>query len=187
MFCLWILSCKIGELDKSDHLNDALDQSTIYHQAATQFLIALRMNEQETLMDFVHPIDGIRFSPIPRIDTMIHNQLSKDSIISLFESNKKIYWGLGFLDRPIESSITEYFNTYVRSANFLRADHVNHNNVHMENKHNHDKIYPNLNYIDYYCKGSDYFGLNWRSLRLVFKNHIGKPYLVAIVHEKTSL
>ncbi len=52
-----------------------------------------------------------------------------------------------------------------------------------------ETVYNGCNFTESYFSGFDkkFEGMDWSSLRLVFKKHLDRFYLIAIVHDKWTI
>jgi hypothetical protein len=84
--------------------------------------------------------------------------------------------------------VFQYIDKFVYNADFLNAEKTAYNQVIGKGNslNNLGEVFPNHPFIEYYFSGFDekYAGMDWTSLRLVFKLHQGNYYLVAIVHDQ---
>jgi len=147
----------------------------------------LDKKDYSRLADFFHPTEGVRFTPYGYIDVAHDIKFTKDQFLTQLKNKSKHNWGSydGSGD-PINLSVEEYFKKFVYDVKFLQPEHLSVNNTlgHGNSLDNLSAVYPGASYTESYFSGFDkkYGGLDWRSLKLVFKTLDGQLYLVGIVH-----
>lgn len=158
---------------------------------SSRILLALKTKDYPALSSYVDPVLGLRFSPYAYIDST--NKVFSKEEISLFPGKQKMRWGYmdGEDNTPILKTVDEYFDRFVYDVDFLHAEKkaVNHFLGGGNSLNNLKDFYPACNFTEFYFSGFDpkYDGMDWRTLRLVFKTENGKPYLVAIVHDQWTI
>ncbi|MEO5945843.1 MAG: hypothetical protein ABIP79_03440 [Chitinophagaceae bacterium] len=167
--------------------------STLLSLTAT-ILTHLKNKEYSLLADYIDPIEGVRFSPYGYIDT-VHNIIFRQNDFAAnadSSKQKKIKWGL--MDgsgEPILKKINEYIRTFVYDVDFLQPEKVAVNKfLGVGNSLNNlSSIYNTCDFTESYFSGFDkkYDGMDWRSLRLVFKLKDSTYYLVGIVHDQWTI
>lgn len=135
--------------------------------------------------------DSIRFSPYGYIDTVHNKKISVSQLLNYLASNKneKLTWGTyDGSGETISLTANEYFQKFVYDVDFINAPNISLNKTlsHGNSLNNLDAVYKNCVYTELYFPGFDkkYGGMDWRSLKLVFKKDAGKLYLVAIIHDQ---
>lgn len=155
-------------------------------------LLAIREKNFKKIADFVHPRTGVRFSPYAYIDTSTAKILSRAQLIQYGPTGVKFTWGiLDAREEPIVASIRDYFNNYVYPLDFLNAPQKSVNRFlgSGNSLNNLKEIYPGSDFTEFYFPGIDpkYEGMDWETLRLVFKKENNQYYLVAIVHDEWTI
>jgi hypothetical protein len=160
-------------------------------EAAERVVDALAARDLETVASFVHPVQGVRFSPYAYVREA-HQVFMPEDFIGLAESNTIYLWG--YYDgsgEPIELTFNDYYARFVYSSDFANPEQMavdarlgegnSINNIH--------KFYPGSSYVEYHFGGFDeqYSGMDWQSLRLVFIEENGIWYLVGIVHDEWTI
>lgn len=159
----------------------------------TKEVLTIFKNKQYTRLDsLIHPQEGVRFSPYASVSAE-DNKFSREAFHKLVTSgkNKKINWGSydGSGD-PISLTPAEYFSRFVYDANFLHPSKYDINNF--------IKTGNSVNNLKSKYEGSDFTeshqdgtqkngGIDWKSVRLVFKQSGGKYYLVGVVHDQWTI
>ncbi len=153
-----------------------------------QVLISLKNKDYKTFAGFIHPILGIRFSPYAYVDTVRDLTFKAEVFEQKMAQKKKTNWGAYSAgEEEIVMTGAEYFAVFVYNADFLNAE------KHLLNEiigrsttiNNLTEAYPNCPFTESYFSGLDkkMDGMDWCSLRLVFKKHLDKYYLIGVVHD----
>ncbi|MBE2225950.1 MAG: hypothetical protein IAE93_01345 [Ignavibacteria bacterium] len=155
-------------------------------------LAVIKERDFDKLTGYIHPIEGIRFSPYAYIDT------SKDAAgspsgfrLNAYSDQKRIWGSYDGTGDPIDMTVKEYFNRFVYDVDFLNAEKTTFNSKssHGTDLDNLADIYPGCVYTESYFSGFDekFGGMDWRALRLVYKEYEGKFYLVGIIHDEWTI
>ena len=161
---------------------------------AAKTILALKNSDLEGLSSLVHPSEGVRMSPYATVQTGTGGDLvfSASEIGDLLADPTVHHWGTyDGSGLPIELTFREYYAEFVYSADFARPDVVGFN-VRVGQGNSIDNIasaYPDSEMVEYHFEGfdSEYAGMDWQSLRLVFQEQSGSWYLVGIVHDQWTI
>jgi hypothetical protein len=175
----------------TDSIRNRINEKSLITLSA-KILRCLKEKDYTCLAEFVHPKLGVRFSPHAYIDTTMDQLLSKKNLIALGKSQKRIKWGLDdATERAIKLSINNYIKMFVYDVDFLNAEKkaVNKFLGGGNSLNNLKEVYHGFDFAEFYFSGFDpkFGGMDWRSLRLVFKDYKKKSYLVAIVHDQWTI
>lgn len=159
----------------------------------TKEVLTIFKDKQYTKLDsLIHPEEGVRFSPYATISAD-DKKFSREEFNTLVTSNKnkKITWGSfdGSGD-PISLTAAEYFKKFVYDANFVAPEKFDINNfIETGNSVNNLKSkYEGSDFTESHFSGSKKNGgIDWKSVRLVFKEVGGKYYLVGVVHDQWTI
>ena len=168
------------------------NKDSLLLQTGQQILLAIKSKDYVGLVKHFHPDQQIRFSPYGYIDTSGDVRLSAEEFLALAGNNKMIHWGSydGSGD-PIDLSLKTYLDKFVYNADFLKAPKISLDQfVGAGNSLNNLRsVYPNSRFIEYHFAGFDkkYEGMDWSSLRLVFKEINNIFYLQAVVHDQWTI
>lgn len=159
-------------------------------QAAEQVINALADRNLETVASFVHPQQGLRFSPYAFVQEE-HQVFAAEELAGLLDSDAVYAWGQydGTGD-PIELTFEEYYEEFVYSADFANAEQVAVNERLGQGNtiNNIPDFYPESSFVEYYIPGTEeYGGMDWESLRLVFLQEGDTWVLVGIVHDQWTI
>lgn len=140
-----------------------------------------------SLSDYVHPVNGLRFTPYPYID-MVNDVVMTPVDVSNFGSSTTVYtWGSydGSGD-VISGTPMDYYAEFIYDENYLLPDMMAWNSPigtgNMIN--NMTAAYPTADYVEFHFTGFNpaYSGMDWSSLTLVFEQMGSNWYLVGLVH-----
>ncbi len=160
----------------------------------TALVVVELLKEQDMagLSSYVHPTQGVRFTPYAYVDLQTDQVFTQQDIETLLQSSQIYTWGVydGIGD-PIELSFKDYLDMFIYDVDFANP-HMIGNNVEIgtgNSINNVSQAYPNAAFIEFHFTGFDpqFAGIDWRSLRLVFEDVSGTWYLVGIVHDQWTI
>ena len=169
-----------------------INNDSIILSLTKQVLSALKTKEYRLFAEFIHPVEGTRFSPYGYIDTAADVKFTTKEFLSNVDQQPKINWGSydGSGDTLL-LTIAEYFKKFVYNADFLHAEKTSINKMISAGNslNNLETIYKDSNYTESYFSGFDkkYGGMDWTCLRLVYRTYNGKFFLVAVVHDQWTI
>ena len=157
-------------------------------------LAALKQKNYSSFANFIHPTDGIRFSPYAFVDTVNHIKLSKAAFVSHINKTGQdmIVWGkFDATGDPIRMTLNNYLQRFVYDVDFAKPEKRSVNDfIGAGNSLNNLlTIYKNCDFTESHFSGFDekYAGMDWKSLRLVFKEKNKRYFLIAIVHDEWTI
>jgi hypothetical protein len=158
---------------------------------ARSILALMKSKDYRGLADHIHPDEGVLFSPYGFIDTATCRRFSKASFLALVSDSSKTPLSWGRYDGsglPMDLTWQDYASKFVYNADFLNAPEFSLNELKSRGNslNNIDQVFSGHQYTESYFPGFEekYAGLDWASLRLVFKEKDGRPYLVGIIHDQ---
>lgn len=160
-------------------------------EAAEKVIIALAEKDLAAVAEFVHPEQGVRFSPYTYVDDS-HQVFAGDELSGLTGSDEIFMWGYfdGTGD-PIELTFDDYFGRFIYSHDFANPEAmaVDEELGYSSMINNIADFYPGSSFVEYHFSGfvEDYGGLDWVSLRLVFIEENGSWFLIGIVHDQWTI
>ena len=167
---------------------DTKDNSLLL-AASNQVAAALRDKDYKTLSSFVHPVDGVLFTPYSTVDPSVNLRFTASQIAALAENSAKYVWGTsdGKGD-PLEMTMKEYFARFVYNADYASApvlgiDRVIGSGNALENV---SELFPDARFVEYYFPGikPEYNGFDWCGLKLVFSVYQEQYKLIAVIHSE---
>lgn len=192
-FCV-ILGCaiekpqEVGEVEA----NRPVSVQSIVMKKAYLVLNALGEQEMDEVSRYVHPKQGVLFSPSGTVDRNRAQVLMPSQVKELFRvpNQKQLEWGTDAgKGEPIRLTPKAYFEKYVYDVEFSETEFVTYDGIYRETNRNHtiDEAFPNSHYVEFFVPGSEEErGMGWKSLKLVFSEHNNDHYLVGIVHDQWS-
>lgn len=169
----------------------APSKDSILLKLTSEVLTAFKNKDYNVLAELVHPVIGVRFSPYAYIDTAHDKILTVDMMRKQADpkNQDKILWGtIDPTDEPINRTIDDYVKEFVYDVDFLHPEKqkVNHFIGSGTTQNNLLAVYEGADFTESHFSGFDkqYEGMDWRSLRLVFKLKDGKYFLVGVVHDE---
>jgi len=157
-----------------------------------EILTSLKNKDYNTFVGYVHPSLGVRFSPYAYIDTIGHQKLSATELLATIDKNEIRKWGeYDGTGEPINLTFQKYLERFIYNADYLNAEKVSANEYlgFGNSLNNLSEIYPNCDFTESYFSGFEkkYDGMDWCTLRLVFKKLNGRQYLIAVVHDEWTI
>jgi len=159
---------------------------------ANAILTALKNKDMAALASYVHPEEGLRFTPYSYIDPSSDKHFDASQIAGLMQDTMVYNWGAydGTGD-PIDLTFVDYYDKFVYDEDFLTAPYVVFNQVLQRGNsiNNIEDIYPQGVSVEYHFSGFDeqYGGMDWKSLKPVFEQYGTDWYLVGIIHEQWTI
>jgi hypothetical protein len=175
-------------LDRQDDI--AIDSSPT--KVAEEVVQALKVKDMQTLSHYVHPTDGIRFSPYGYIDVENHQVLSSDQVAGLLNDTTVYIWGhFDGSGQPIEMTFEEYSARFVYDQDYAEAEQVSVNKRlgHGNTIDNTSDVYPHATTTEYHFTGFDpqFDGMDWKSLRIVLVKEEDQWFVVGIIHDEWTI
>jgi hypothetical protein len=179
----------ITDKDVVDPLRDS-----ILLDHTRKIISAFKNVNYDSISMFIHPEDGVRFSPYSVISIKKDVLVKAEDVKGWKDKKKqaKLEWGsFDGNDKPINLTPDEYVKRFVYDVNFLKADSIKINEFIGSGNtlNNLTEVYPGSSFVEYYYPGDNKKNAahNWRSLRLVYKFKSGKYFLVGVVHDEWTI
>lgn len=160
-------------------------------EAGTTIVRALKNGDMNTLANWADSDKGVRFSPYGYVNTDTDLLFSQEDLKGLMEDPTKHLWrSFPGSDTLIEMPYKEYQEKFVYDADFMEDAEITINEGIGQGAmiYNLNEVYPKdtHDFVDYYIDGIDpaVNGMDWRSLRLVFKKIGEHRTLVGIIHDQ---
>ena len=158
-------------------------------ECAMEVAAAFRNGDYSTLTAYVHPEEGVTFTPNSTVDFNSNLNFSLDQLAAAAQDTTLYVWGIGSDgSTPIKLTISDYVSQYVcdaayTSAPYLGVDQVLFSGNALENV---AESYPDCRFVDFYCPGSTDNSRDWSALKLVFSWYQNEWYLVGVIHSAWS-
>lgn len=161
-----------------------------FEERAGQAITAIKNRDLTALSAIVDPQVGVRFSPYGYIQT----EAGKDRIFTAAQLKDAMgdqtvrLWGMfDGSGEPINLTFAKYWDRFVYDKDFVATPQVGFNKIIKQSNTiiNISEAYPNASFVEYHVPGTDkYAGMDWASLRLVFRQVDGVWYLIGIIHDQ---
>ena len=183
---------KIDQSQLIDVIDFELNAARIIKETADKLIHAISDKDSETISDYVHPVKGIRFTPYTNVSVEHDVVLSAGKMKNFFKDQDAYLWGY-YDGKGDEIRLTpgKYYDKFIYSEDFVNAKDIGYNEVlsYGNMVENQFEVYDNPIVVEYYFPGfnSEYAGLDWKSLRLVFEQYENSWKLVGIIHNQWTI
>lgn len=168
------------------------DDNRILLSVAFNVVSALKSQDYQTLSSFVHPIDGVIFTPYSTVDLNANLCFTAAQVAALKTDTTKYVWGISDgKGAPLELTAEAYFARYVYNADYAQApllgmDQVIGSGNALENV---SEVFPDSRFVEFYFPGiaPEYNGFDWCGLKLVFSEYQNEYKLRAIIHSEWTI
>ena len=169
----------------------SINEDSALRATTTAILTLLREKKYKDIVKYVHSTAGVRFSPYGYIDTVRDQVFTRQALEQQLNSKDSLiqYWGAydGSGD-SINLTLPAYLGKFVYDVDFLNAEHTSVDSIMgMGNSLNNlAVVYKGDRFTESHFPGFDpkYSGMDWRSLRLVYRKENSTFYLVGIIHDQ---
>ncbi|MFI5129586.1 MAG: hypothetical protein ACHQFX_06325 [Chitinophagales bacterium] len=201
LFITFLFSCKDKTAKKEEELPRvtkdsvvASNKDSVLLQLTNDILTEIKRKNYSALANFIDPVAGIRFSPYGFVDTVSDKIFSKEEFVEqVTKANQnKFVWGESDgSGEPINMTLNEYIQKFVYDVDFVKPEKQKANAFigGGNSLNNLLTVYRGCDFTESHFSGFEkkYEGMDWRSLRLVFKEKNGKFLLVGIVHDQWTI
>jgi hypothetical protein len=135
----------------------------------------------------------VRFSPYAYIDSVTDKVVSAAWIRKQAGGKQdKMLWGtIDPTDEPIDRTIDDYAKSFIYNADFLQPEKFKVNEFigSGNTTNNLLSFYKDCDFTESHFSGFEkrYEGMDWCSVRLVFKKKEGRYFLVGVVHDEWTI
>ena len=189
---------KADSLLHAKHIQDSIKlrhrKDSILLRLTNNILVALKNKNYSAFANYIHPVSGIRFSPYGYVDTLNHLRFSREKFITMARNDnpEMIVWGeFDGTGDPIKMTLNNYMQRFVYDVDYVKPEKRTVNDfIGAGNSLNNlSSVYKDCDFTESYFSGfkKEYGGMDWKSLRLVFKERKGKFLLVGIVHDEWTI
>ena len=192
------LNRKTDSLLQVKRLQDSIQlvhrKDSILLKLTQTILLTVKNKNYSAFANYIHPVAGIRFSPYGYVDTANDIIFSKAKFIAQAGNPNQdmIVWGAfdGTGD-PIRMTLNNYIQRFVYDVDFVKPEKRSVNKFigGGNSLNNLDSVYKDCDFTESHFSGFEekYGGMDWKTLRLVFKERNGKFFLVGIVHDEWTI
>jgi len=169
-------------------------KDSILLKTTQNILALLKAKNYTAFANYIHPVEGIRFSPYAYVDTLNHLKFSRTAFITQAgkaENEMKVWGNFDGSGDPIKMTLNNYMKRFVYDVDFAKPEERSVNDFlgHGNSLNNLKEVYKNCNFTENYFSGFDkkYEGMDWKTLRLVFKERNKRFYLIGIIHDEWTI
>lgn len=144
----------------------------------------------EQFAQYIHPVAGIRFSPYAYVEKETDKVFTADAFREQVTKNpkQKLVWGTyDPVGETIKLTVAGYFKEFVTDKNYLGEGKFAYNETLGGGTviNNLSEIYPDAPRVEanWTPKDEEKAPFEWGTVRMVFQEHEGKYYLIAVVHD----
>lgn len=165
------------------------DDNSSLQEAAGEVIDILRERDMQALSRWIDPALGLRFSPYASINVEMDQIFFGGDDLPDFQQEKKLNWGnYDGSGEPIELTFRDYYEKFVYNQDFASAPTISIDELASTGNtpYNGETVYPGSAFVEYHYSGFDtqYEGMDWESLILVFLPADDMWRLAAIVHSQ---
>jgi hypothetical protein len=160
--------------------------------AACKAAELIKAGSYAKLAEMVHPEDGVYFSPYSDIDLKTDMHFTAEQTSKFSTDGTSYMWG--YTDgegAPINLTPKQFFEKYVFDEDYTNSPVIGRNYIVKSGNsiENVKDVFPDCEFVEFHFPGFDsqYEGMDWRTLRLVFKEYEGTYKIVAIVHDQWTI
>lgn len=186
------LEDKVEELEQNKNNNRSASKTIRLTSTALEAVELLKNKDMEGLSSYVHPTKGLRFSPYGNINTESDQIFTQDEVANLLNNNENFTWGnYDGSGEIISLAFNDYYNRFIYDVDFANPHMIGNNAIIGKGNTliNIQEVYSNAEFVEFHFSGfeSQYEGMDWRSLRLVFEEENDKHYLIGIIHDEWTI
>ncbi|MCC6389439.1 MAG: hypothetical protein IT167_02465 [Bryobacterales bacterium] len=158
-----------------------------------QVVEALKSRDMNALARFVHPGQGVRFSPYAFLDKHSNVRMTAAGLRQALTETQKRLWGtFDGTGAPIRMTFAEYYRRFLYDHDYAAAPKVFYGSPPAVKGNTHDNSredYPNAIIVEFHFPGfqAEREGMDYASLRLIFSEHRGAWYLVYLIHDQWTI
>ena len=157
---------------------------------AKDALAALKAKDLARFAAFVHPSQGVRFTPYTFVQPARDVVLSRAAVAKGLGDPQRYLWGYsdGKGD-PLDWTLGQYFERYVWNRDYTAAPTTlfDHYPDTRGNKYDNTlKVYPKAHTVEFFYPASPN-SLDWTGLRLVFEQDGSEWFVVGVIHDEWTI
>lgn len=150
-------------------------------------LQAIRNKDIKTISLYIHPKEGVSFSPYVHASKNTNINFKSAELITAYNNSLKIYnWGVyDGSGQDILLSTKDYFNKFVYDKEYINTKEIAFNRITDRGniRNNLKEEYPESRVVEYHIPNTSEETMDWGGIWLVFEKAEGKWYLRAIAHD----
>lgn len=160
-------------------------------QTVTDVIHLLKDKDFPRLAAYVHPTEGVRFSPYGYVNTETDVIMQASIVQNAFVEDDILVWGsYDGSGQSIDLSFTKYYEKFIYDHDFVNADQVGYNTIIGTGNtvNNATEVYGDSYIAEYHFKGTaanNY--MDWSSLRIVLIEYNRDWVVVGIIHDQWAI
>ena len=152
----------------------------------------IKTSDYDQLAQMVHPVDGVYFTPYSNVDLTANMHFTSEQLANFATDETAYIWG--YTDgegAPIKLTPKQYFEKYVFDEDFTTAPVIGRNLIIKSGNsiENVQETFPDCQFVEFHFPGFEeqYAGMDWSTLRIVFREYEGTFKIVAIIHAQWTI
>lgn len=161
-------------------------------KTALEAIELIKVGNYDQLSEMVHPLDGLYFTPYSNVDLTDNMHFTAEQLANFTTDETSYLWG--YTDgegAPINLTPKQYFEKYVFDEDFTTAPIIGRNLIIKSGNsiENVQEAFPDCQFVEFHFPGFEeqYAGMDWSTLRLVFREYEGAYKIVAIIHAQWTI
>jgi hypothetical protein len=160
-------------------------------QTVTDVINLLKDKDLPRLAAYVHPTEGVRFSPYGYVNTETDITMQASIVQNAFEEHGIFDWGsYDGSGQSIDLSFADYYEKFIYDHDFVNADQIGYNTIIGKGNtiNNATEVYGDSYIADYHFKGTAANNfMDWSSLRIVLVEYNRDWVVVGIIHDQWTI
>ncbi|MEX1031586.1 MAG: hypothetical protein WDZ91_16295 [Paenibacillaceae bacterium] len=166
-------------------------EGTDPQQTVTEVIDLLKNKDFPRLAAYVHPTEGVRFSPYGHVNTETDVTMQANIIQNAIEDEGILDWGsYDGSGESIDLTFADYYDKFIYSHDFVNADQVGYNTIIGTGNtiNNATEVYPDSYIVEYHFKGTEANNyMDWSSLKIVLVELDRDWVIVGIIHDQWTI
>ena len=161
-------------------------------KTACEAVELIKSQNFEKLSDMIHPEDGVYFAPYSYIDKNASMHFTSEQVKNFAADNTSYLWGITDGEgAPINLTPKQYFEKYVFAHDYTKAPVIGHDTIIKSGNsiENVKDVFPDCEFVEFHFPGFDeqFNGMDWSTLRIVFREYEGTYKIVAIINAQWTI
>jgi hypothetical protein len=166
-------------------------EGTDPQQTVSEVIDLLKNKDFPRLAAYVHPTEGVRFSPYGHVNTKTDVVMQASKLQNAMEEDGILNWGsYDGNGESINLTFADYYDEFIYNHDFVNADQVGYNTIIGAGNtiNNATEVYPDSYIAEYHFKGTEgNNNMDWSSLRIVLVELDRDWVVVGIIHDQWTL
>ncbi|MDD3896692.1 MAG: hypothetical protein PHU04_02490 [Candidatus Peribacteraceae bacterium] len=168
------------------------ETSRAVKETAQNILATLKSQNWQGFASYVHPENGVRFTPYTYVKIDSDEVLSPSDFTQALSDEAMRNWGVrDGTGEPLILTFGNYYARYIWNYDYTQAPVQTWNEPSARGNilDNARDVYPDAQIVEYHFPGFDpqYEGMDWSSLRLVLEKFNSEWRLVGLIHDEWTI